>query len=72
MKKEGKWLSKKDLIKKKAAEARLKQMVEAGIITESQAAADADGDNNNEEKKGGAMVRKKKNKNKDKDAGAAA
>lgn len=32
LKKEGKWLSKKDLIKKKAGEARLQALIEAGVV----------------------------------------
>ena len=42
LKAEGKWLSKKDLLKKKVAEARLKQMIEAGVITQAQADQDAE------------------------------
>lgn len=40
-------------------------MVEAGILTEAQAAAEVNDDNDD---KRGPVVRKKKNKNKDKDA----
>lgn len=68
LKKEGKWLSKKDLAKKKVADARLQSLIEAGVIAGANAAVqDA------EDGRGGALIRKKKakkNQNEAKDKSA--
>ena len=58
LKAEGKWLSKKDLAKKEAQEARLAAMMDAGMIPSSSNEAD------NKAAGGGVIRNKKKNKNK--------